>query len=97
MTTSEQNYRRKLIQEMTYEIIPMKSAEIAISDLPPGARVSITCSPVKGIDATMALTDRIRGLGHHPIPHIAARLVESTEHVQLIAKWLRTEEVGTFS
>lgn len=95
MTTEEQNYRRKLIEELTYEVIPMKSVEKAITDLPPGARVSVTCSPVKGIDATMELTERIRNLGHRPIPHIAARLVESSEHVQLIAKWLRTEELGT--
>jgi methylenetetrahydrofolate reductase (NADPH) len=93
MTTTEQSYRRRLIQNMTYEVIPMKSVEKAITDLPPGARVSITCSPVKGIDATMQLAERIRNLGHHPVPHIAARLVESSEHVQLIAKWLRTEEL----
>ncbi|MBT8240690.1 MAG: hypothetical protein KJN63_05640 [Acidimicrobiia bacterium] len=96
MLTTERSYRRKLIQEMTYEVIPMKSVEKAITDLPPGAQVSVTCSPVKGIDATMQLTERIRSLGHRPIPHIAARLVESSEHVQLIAKWLRTEEIGTF-
>jgi methylenetetrahydrofolate reductase (NADPH) len=96
MTTTERSYRRTLIQEMTYEVVPMKSVEKAIADLPPGAQVSVTCSPVKGIDATMELTERIRNLGHHPTPHIAARLVESSEHVQLIAKWLRTEEIGTF-
>ncbi|MGI9609125.1 MAG: hypothetical protein ACR2NL_02415, partial [Acidimicrobiia bacterium] len=95
MTTNGRSYRRHLIQEMTYEVIPMKSVEKAIVDLPPGARVSVTCSPVKGIDATMELTERIRNLGHHPVPHIAARLVESFEHVQLIAKWLRVEEFGT--
>ncbi len=95
MTNSDQTYRRNLLQGMTYEVIPMKSVEKAIVDLPPGAKVSVTCSPVKGIDATMQLTERIRDLGHHPVPHIAARLVESQEHVQTIAKWLRTEEFGT--
>ncbi len=95
MPTPEQSYRRKLLQEMTYEVIPMKSVEKAIVDLPPGAKVSVTCSPVKGIDATMQLTERIRDMGHHPVPHIAARLVESQEHAKLIAKWLRTEGFGT--
>lgn len=95
MPTPEQTFRRNLLQEMTYEIIPMKSVEKAIVDLPPGANVSVTCSPVKGIDATMELTERVRDLGHNPVPHIAARLVESAEHTQLIAKWLRTEGFST--
>jgi methylenetetrahydrofolate reductase (NADPH) len=80
---------------MTYELVPMKSADKAIDDLPPAANVSVTCSPVKGIDATMALTEQIRARGHRPIPHIAARLVETPEHTKLIAKWLRTEELRT--
>lgn len=95
MPTPSQSYRRKLLQEMTYEIVPMKSVEKAMVDLPAGAKVSVTCSPVKGIDATMELTERVRNMGHHPVPHIAARLVESTEHAKLIAKWLRTEGFQT--
>ncbi|NNE96777.1 MAG: hypothetical protein HKN24_12190 [Acidimicrobiales bacterium] len=93
--THERTYRRKLIEGMTYEVIPMKSVEKAIIDLPPASPVSVTCSPVKGIEATMELTDRIRNLGHDPVPHIAARLVESSEHVSQIAKWLRTEGYET--
>ena len=76
MTTEStpQQYRRNLIRDMTYELIPMKSVEKAMVDLPPGSKVSVTCSPVKGIDATMQLTEEVRSLGHHPVPHIAARL-----------------------
>ena len=95
MTTESQQYRRNLIREMTYELIPMKSVEKAMVDLAPGSKVSVTCSPVKGIDATMQLTEEIRRLGHHPVPHIAARLVESREHTKLIAKWLQTEGLTT--
>ena len=76
MTTESQQYRRNLIREMTYELIPMKSVEKAIVHLAPGSKVSVTCSPVKGIDATMQLTEEIRRLGHLPGTHIAARLVE---------------------
>ena len=88
-------YKQELIRGMTYEVIPMKSVEKAMLDLPPASKVSVTCSPVKGIDATIELTERIRALGHEPVPHIAARLVESEEHTRLIAKWLRAEELET--
>ncbi|MEM8862723.1 MAG: hypothetical protein AAGD96_30810 [Chloroflexota bacterium] len=83
-------YRRQLVEDMTFELIPLKSVEKGIAALPPNSKVSVTASPVKGLDATMALTDRIRDAGHRPVPHIAARLVEGPEHVAAIAKWLRT-------
>ena len=58
----------------------MKSIEQAIADLPARAHVSVTCSPVKGIAATQEYTDRLLDLGHQPVPHLAARLVEGPEH-----------------
>ncbi|MEM7345412.1 MAG: 5,10-methylenetetrahydrofolate reductase [Chloroflexota bacterium] len=88
-------YRRQLVETMTFELIPLKSVERGIEALPPNSKVSVTASPVKGLDATMALTDRVRDAGHRPVPHIAARLVEGPEHVAALAKWLRTEGYDT--
>jgi methylenetetrahydrofolate reductase (NADPH) len=56
--------------------------------------VSVTCSPVKGIPATMELTAAIRAAGHDTVPHLAARLVESTDQVRSIATWLRDNGIG---
>ena len=84
-------YRRNLVDEMVFELIPLKSVDAGIEALPPNSPVSVTASPVKGLDATMELTDQIRSLGHRPIPHIAARLVEGPDHVAKIAKWMKTE------
>ena len=92
--TSDGAYRLGLIDRLTFEVVPLKSIDAAIEALPPGSEVSVTCSPVKGIEETIRLTDRIRGLGHVAIPHIAARMVEGPEHVERIAKWMRTEGVG---
>ncbi|MEO7370571.1 MAG: 5,10-methylenetetrahydrofolate reductase, partial [Ilumatobacteraceae bacterium] len=44
-----------------------------------------TCSPTKGIEPTLDLSAQLNGAGHHAVPHIAARLVESREHVEKIA------------
>lgn len=87
-------HRRKLIDELTFEVVPLKSLDAAIEALPPAAHVSVTCSPVKGIAETMRVTDQIRQLGHAPIPHIAARMVESKTQVAQIAAWLRSEQIG---
>jgi methylenetetrahydrofolate reductase (NADPH) len=85
--------RLALIANLKYEVVPMNSADAAISALPPASTVSVTCSPVKGIATTMELTDRIRSLGHTAVPHIAARMIEGPGHVRQIAHWLRSEAV----
>jgi len=88
-------YRRQLVEGMTFELIPLKSVDAGIEALPANSLVSVTASPVKGLDATVELTDQIRNLGHRPIPHISARLVEGPEHVDRLANWLKTEGYET--
>jgi methylenetetrahydrofolate reductase (NADPH) len=85
---------RRLVADLRYELVPMKSVEQAIADLPPGAPVSVTCSPVKGIAATQELVDRLRAAGHDAVPHIAARLAEGPAHVAALASWLRSEGIA---
>ncbi len=82
-----------LVANLHYEIVPMKSIEQAIEDLPPAAYVSVTCSPAKGIAATQEYTERLLDAGHRPIPHLAARLVESEEHTAKLAAWLREHDL----
>lgn len=84
---------RRLVADLHYEIVPMKSVDQAIDELPPGAHVSVTCSPAKGIAATLELTERLIRLGHRPVPHIAARLVESAEQAAELATWAREQHV----
>jgi methylenetetrahydrofolate reductase (NADPH) len=72
-----------------FELIPLKSVEQAIADLPPQSQASVTCSPVKGIEATLDLTARVLDLGHHAVAHIAARMVEGPQHCAQIAARLR--------
>jgi len=83
-----------VVANLTFEIIPLKSAEAAIAALPPNSTVSVTCSPVKGLGATQELADRIRSAGHLVIPHLAARMVESRAHLDAVADWLATEGIG---
>ncbi len=78
---------------MRYELIPMKSIEQGILDLPTGAPVSVTCSPVKGIAATQEISARLIASGHEVVPHFAARLVESREHVTKLASWVREQGI----
>ena len=49
----------------------------------------MTCSPVKGVAATLELTARLLDLGHDVVPHLSARMVEGEDHVTQLATWLR--------
>jgi methylenetetrahydrofolate reductase (NADPH) len=80
---------RRLVAATRYELVPMKGVDDAIEALPESSTVSVTCSPTKGIPATLDLTTRLLDLGHHPIPHISARMVEGPDDVFKLAAWIR--------
>lgn len=84
---------RTLVAAMRYELVPTKSVEHAIHALPDAAPVSVTCSPAKGLTATLELTGRLLDLGHDAVPHLAARQVEGPEHVAWLAHWIRDHHV----
>jgi methylenetetrahydrofolate reductase (NADPH) len=81
---------RDLVRRLHLELVPLASADQAIADLPAGSEVSVTCSPVKGIAATRALTERLLAAGHVPVPHLAARMVTGPDEVAELAAWLRS-------
>jgi methylenetetrahydrofolate reductase (NADPH) len=70
------------LEDPCFEIIPLKGIEKKVGGLPPGSDVAITCSPDKGISATLDLTRRLRDSGFTLIPHIAARMVEDEAHLR---------------
>jgi methylenetetrahydrofolate reductase (NADPH) len=84
----------RLVGNLHYEIVPMKSIDQAMADLPPHAHVSVTCSPVKGIPATLEYTAELLRLGHQPVPHIAARLVTGADEAAALAEWVRTHDLA---
>lgn len=76
------NSLQRRLEDPCFEIIPLKGIEKKVGGLPPGSDVAITCSPDKGIPATLDLTRRLRDSGFTLIPHIAARMVEDEAHLR---------------
>jgi methylenetetrahydrofolate reductase (NADPH) len=58
-----------------FELLPLKNLPDQIPHLPAGARVSVTASPAKGIDATLDWAARLQGDGFRAIPHFSARMI----------------------
>ncbi len=88
-TDAGRTHRRALIENMTIEVVPMKSLDGARAHLPAGATLSVTCSPAKGIQETQRLTEEFQAEGFDPIPHISARMVRDQAHTREIAAWLK--------
>jgi len=80
------------LQNPRFELIPMKGVEDQAQFLPDGATVAVTVSPSKGLDATMKLAETMAGRGFRVVPHLAARLVRSREHLEELVD--RYEEDG---
>lgn len=82
--------RHTLVRGARWELVPIKSIEPAIDALPPASRVSVSCSPAKGIGATLDVVARLLDAGHDAVPHLAARMVDGPEHTARIAAWCAT-------
>jgi methylenetetrahydrofolate reductase (NADPH) len=79
-----------LLSRPRYEVIPGKSSEQAVADwVPAGMTVTVTASPVKGLDPTVELAERLTGRGYTVVPHLAARSVRSQEHLDEIVARLK--------
>jgi methylenetetrahydrofolate reductase (NADPH) len=70
-----------LLRSPTFELIPLKSAMDQAAYLPPGATVSVTASPTKGLEATVDLAGRLRLAGFSVTPHLSARMVRDRLHL----------------
>ena len=49
----------RLLAAPTFELVPLKNALSQADHLPPGATVSVTASPAKGLEATVALCEQL--------------------------------------
>lgn len=85
--------RRKLLEGAIFEVIPMKNTAEKARDLPPGATVSVTASPDKGMIATVELCESLAANGFRVVPHISARLTESFDELRRIVE--RVGAVGS--
>ena len=82
----------RLLRAPTFELVPLKNAMDQAAFLPPGATVSVTASPAKGIEATIALCEQLQARGFRAVPHLSARMIHDRRHlIDLVA---RLEDAG---
>lgn len=85
------------LENPRFEVIPIRGAEREAALLPKGSKVAVTCSPTHGIRPTLQLSERLVKEGLDPIPHISARMVRSSRHLdEVIDELARLERTDVF-
>ena len=77
-----------LLQSPRYEVLPAPRTEQAVLDwVPTELTVTVTASPAKGLEETIALAERLAGHGYQVVPHLSARLVRDDAHLaEIVAR-----------
>ena len=78
----------RVLQAPTFELIPLKNSLDQARHLPAGATVSVTASPAKGIEATVALCEQLQAHGFRAVPHVSARMIRDRAHLVDLIAWL---------
>jgi methylenetetrahydrofolate reductase (NADPH) len=83
-----------LLRDPRYEVFPAKGTEQAVLEwVPRGMTVTVTASPVKGLDATIDLAEKLAAHGYRVVPHLAARSVTGEPHLADIIARLKAAGV----
>ena len=78
----------RVLRAPTFELVPLKNALEQAAFLPAGATVSVTASPAKGVEATVALCEQLQARGFRAVPHLSARMVRDRSHLRDLIAWL---------
>jgi methylenetetrahydrofolate reductase (NADPH) len=78
------------LQRPRYEILPIEGIEDQVfAHLPPGSKVTLTASPSKGLESTLAAAEALAPRDYAVVPHLSARLVRDRSHLEEIVARLR--------
>ena len=83
-----------LLENPRYEILPLDGIEEKVlAHVPRDVKVTVTASPSRGLEPTLALAERLSGAGFAVVPHLSARLVRDDAHVEEIVARLHAADV----
>ncbi|MEU6357300.1 5,10-methylenetetrahydrofolate reductase [Streptomyces sp. NPDC047072] len=85
---------RTLLDSVRYEVLPAGATEEKVlAHVPRDVVVTVTASPVKGLEPTLALSERLAVAGYRVVPHVPARLLRDEVHLKEVADRLRAAGV----
>jgi len=72
------------VREAYMEVFPTDTIEAKLDVLEPGSYVAVTCSPTKGVEVTLDMSERLAVRGFKVVPHVAAKMVRDRAHLREI-------------
>jgi len=88
------NKLAELLSNVSYEVIPLESAEQAVlARVPTTIPLTVTVTEARGMEATLRLTERLVPHGYRVAPHLAARQFTDQNHVADVVDRLRAAGV----
>jgi methylenetetrahydrofolate reductase (NADPH) len=79
-----------LLSSVRYEVLPAKATvDQVLAHVPRDVVVTVTASPVKGLEPTLDLVGRLAAHGHRVVPHVPARLLRDDRHLKDVVDRLR--------
>jgi methylenetetrahydrofolate reductase (NADPH) len=83
----------ELIGRSRFEVIPLAGAEEKVLEsVPKDVTLTVTVSPVKGLEPSFVLAEAFAAAGYPVVPHLTARLVRDRGHLAEIVA--RLSEMG---
>ena len=97
LMNSKHNIMAGLLSQAYMEVFPTRTILDRLVHIPRHSYVSVTCSPVHGLEPTLELIEKLRALPEERqlklIPHIAARMVRDKGHLKEILARLEAARV----
>ena len=82
-----------LLERPRYEVLALPgTADQVGAELPTSVSVTVTASPRRGLEPTLALTEELARGGYSAVPHLAARMVSDERHLAEVLA--RLDEAG---
>ena len=81
---------RALLEHVRYEVLPAAATEEKVlAHVPRDVVITVTASPVRGLEPTLELTGRLAAHGYRVVPHVPARLLRDDVHLKEVVARLR--------
>jgi methylenetetrahydrofolate reductase (NADPH) len=78
-----------LLSSVRYEVLPARATEEKVlAHVPRDVVLTVTASPVKGLEPTLDLTGRLAAHGYRVVPHVPARLLRDDVHLKEVVERL---------
>jgi methylenetetrahydrofolate reductase (NADPH) len=82
------------LERPRYEVLPLDGvADDVQAHVPAAVKITVTASPTKGLEATLQTAERLVARGYAVVPHLPARLVKDSRHLEEILLRLRAAGV----